>query len=331
MSTSTFRALVAEGARRDYRTDFQDLPHSALPPGDVIVDVAYSSLNYKDGLTVTGRGDIIRVFPMVCGIDLAGTVLESASPEFRTGDQVLCVGQGLGETHWGGYAQRAAVAASALIPVPGGLSPKQSMAIGTAGFTAMLCLMALEHQGLAPGEREMLVTGAGGGVGSAAVALLAAKGYQVAASTGRTELHAYLRDLGATSIVDRASLEEKPPPLAKERWAGGVDTVGGQTLATFLAATAAYGAVAACGLVGGVELPTTVIPFILRNVALLGINSVYAPKALRVEAWDRLAQDMPPRQLEAMTRVEPLSKIKALSDQILAGRTRGRIVIDVNA
>jgi putative YhdH/YhfP family quinone oxidoreductase len=204
------------------------------------------------------------------------------------------------------------------------------MAIGTAGFTAMLSLIALEHQGLQPGEREVLVTGAGGGVGSVAVALLAARGYKVAASTGRTELHDYLRNLGAATIVDRATLAVKVPSLMSERWAAAIDTVGGQTLAAVLAATAAYGAVAACGLVGGVELPTTVIPFILRNVALLGINSVQTPKPLRLRAWDRLSNELPLDKLDTMTTVEPLSKIKDLSEQILAGAIRGRVVIDVN-
>ena len=330
MATETFRAAIAEGVRGDYRTDLRDLPADRLPGGDVLVQVAYSSLNYKDGLAVTGRGDIIRKFPMVCGIDLSGVVLESSSPEFTTGDDVLVVGQGLGETVWGGYSQRARLPASALVPVPAGMSLEQAMAVGTAGFTAMLCLMALEHQGVTPGGREIVVTGAGGGVGSVAIALLAARGYAVAASTGRPELGEYLRDLGAATIIDRATLDEKPPILASERWAGAVDTVGGQTLASVLAATAAYGAVAACGLVGGIQLHTTVVPFILRNIALLGINSVQAPKPLRLEAWARLAKELPPARLAAATRVEPLSSIKSLSEEILAGRIRGRVVIDVN-
>jgi acrylyl-CoA reductase (NADPH) len=331
MPATSFRALLSEGARKDYRTDFRHMTNDALPPGDVLIDIVFSSLNFKDGLAVTGRGDIIRRFPMVCGIDLAGRVIESTSAEFRPGDEVLGIGQGLGELHWGGYSQRARVPAAAILPVPAGLNLKQAMAVGTAGFTAMLSLIALEHQGLQPGDREVLVTGAGGGVGSVAVALLAARGYRVAASTGRPELHAYLRDLGAATIVDRATLAEKTPPLASERWAAAIDTVGGQTLASVLAATAAYGAVAACGLVGGIELPTTVIPFILRNVALLGINSVQTPKPLRIRAWDRISRELPPGKLEAITAVEPLSAIKELSEQILAGKTRGRIVIDVNA
>jgi acrylyl-CoA reductase (NADPH) len=330
MPPTSFRALLSAGVRKNYQTDFKQIPLDELPSGDVLIDVIYSSLNFKDGLAVTGRGDIIRRFPMVCGIDLAGRVVESSSSEFQAGDEVLGVGQGLGETIWGGYAQRARVPASAILRAPTGLPLKQAMAIGTAGFTAMLSLIALEHQGLQPGEREVLVTGAGGGVGSVAVALLAARGYKVAASTGRTELHDYLRNLGAATIVDRATLAVKVPSLMSERWAAAIDTVGGQTLAAVLAATAAYGAVAACGLVGGVELPTTVIPFILRNVALLGINSVQTPKPLRLRAWDRLSNELPLDKLDTMTTVEPLSKIKDLSEQILAGAIRGRVVIDVN-
>ena len=240
----------------------------------------YSSLNYKDGLAITRRGKVIRKFPMVLGVDLAGKVLESNTGEFKAGDEVLVTGQGLGETIWSRYSQLARLLADSLVHVPAGISAMQAMAVGTAGFTAMLGMMALEHNGLRPSEREVVVTGATGGVGSIAVALLAARGYRVAASTGRPELHSWLRDLGATSIVDRAELALKTPPLASERWAGAIDSVGGQTLATVLATTASYGSVASCGLAGGAELLTTVFPFILRNVSLLGINSVQAPKSL---------------------------------------------------
>lgn len=330
MPPTSFRALLSEGVRKNYRTDFKQMTDDALPPGEVLIDVVYSSLNFKDGLAVTGRGDIIKRFPMVCGIDLAGRVVGSTSPEFRAGDEVLGVGQGLGESVWGGYSQRARVPASAILRLPAGLDLKRAMAIGTAGFTAMLSLMALEHQGLQPGEREVLVTGSGGGVGSVAVALLAARGYRVAASTGRVELHGYLRNLGAGTIVDRATLTSKIPLLLSERWAGAIDTVGGQTLATVLAATSANGAVAACGLVGGVDLPTSVIPFILRNVALLGINSVQAPMPTRIRAWDRVSKELPLDKLDLMTTVEPLSSIQDLCERILAGRIRGRVVIDVN-
>jgi putative YhdH/YhfP family quinone oxidoreductase len=330
MPSTSFRALVAEGVRKDYRTDFKQIAFDELPPGDVLIEIIYSSLNFKDGLAVTGRGDILKQLPMVCGIDLAGRVIESTSEEFRAGDEVLGVGQGLGETIWGGYSERARVPATAILRVPPGLSLKQTMAIGTAGFTAMLSVMALEDHGVEPGEREMLVTGAAGGVGSVAVALLAARGYKVVASTGRPELHDYLRKLGAMTVVDRATLADKARPLASERWAGGIDTVGGQTLASALAATAARGAIAACGLVGGVELPTTVLPFILRNIALLGINSVQTPQHVGIRAWDRLSRELPLDKLDAMTTVEPLSRIKDLSARILAGKIRGRVVIDVS-
>ena len=328
---SPFRALIAEGSADRYATHFKDIAADALPPGDLLVDVAYSSLNYKDALAVTGRGKIIRRFPMVCGIDLSGRVLATQSPEFAVGDEIVVVGQGLGETHWGGYSQRARVPADAAVRLPVGLNLKQAMAIGTAGFTAMLSLIALEDHGVAPGDREVVVTGAAGGVGSIAVALLAVHGYKVAASTGRIETHAYLRELGATTIVDRADLAKKGPPLASERWAGGIDTVGGQTLASVIASTAAYGAVAACGLAGGAELSTTVFPFILRNVALLGINSVNPPGPLRARAWERLGDGAFLRKLDTIASLEPLSRIKDLCQQILDAQIRGRVVIDVNA
>jgi acrylyl-CoA reductase (NADPH) len=327
----TFRALIAEGDSKQYSVDFKDVPVSSLPAGEILVQVRYSSLNYKDGLAITRRGKVIRKFPMVLGIDLAGRVLESSTGEFRAGDDVLVIGQGLGETLWGGYSQLARLPADSLIHVPAGISAKQAMAVGTAGFTAMLALMALEHNGLKPSEREVVVTGAAGGVGSIAVALLAARGYKVAASTGRAELHSWLRELGATTIVERAELAQKTPPLAAQRWAGAIDSVGGQTLATVLATTASYGSVASCGLAGGAELSTTVFPFILRNVSLLGINSVQAPKALRMEAWRRLAGELPLARLDAITTLEPLSKVKELSEKIMAGQVRGRIVLDVNA
>ena len=328
---TTFRALIAEGNAKQYAADFKGLTADALPPGDVLIEVAYSSLNYKDGLAVSGRGRIIRRFPMVCGIDLSGRVLATESAEFAIGDEVIVIGHGLGETHWGGYSQLARVGSDAVVKLPAGLTLRQAMAIGTAGFTAMLSLIALEHNGVAPGDREVVVTGAAGGVGSVAVALLAVHGYKVAASTGRPETHAYLRELGAHTIVDRADLSKKSPPLAAERWAAGIDSVGGDTLASVIASTAAYGAVAACGLAGGADLPTTVYPFILRNVALLGINSVDPPRALSARAWERLAHGAFVRKLDSIASLEPLSDIKNLCQQILAGQVRGRVVIDVNA
>jgi acrylyl-CoA reductase (NADPH) len=290
----------------------------------------YSSLNYKDALAVTARGKVIRKFPLVCGIDLAGRVLESSAPDLRAGDEVLAVGQGLGESRWGGYSQRARVAADALIPIPSGLDAKQAMAIGTAGFTAMLSIIALENYGVKPGEKEILVTGATGGVGSVAILLLAGKGYKVAASTGREEFHSYLRNLGAATIVSRAELEQKTGPLASERWGGAIDSVGGQTLSSLIAATSAYGAIAACGMAGGAEFSASVFPFILRNVGLLGINSVNTPKALRKVAWERLARELPLAKLDSISSVEPLSEIVKLSQRLLAGGLHGRVVIDVN-
>jgi acrylyl-CoA reductase (NADPH) len=331
MSSDTFNALIAEGSRDRYTVSMKKLTLDSLPDGQVVIETLYSSLNYKDGLALTGRGKVIRKFPMVCGVDLAGQVMESSSPEFRVGDKVLAVGQGLGETHWGGFSQRARLPADTLLHVPAELTLRQSMIIGTAGFTAMLSLMALEHNGLKPDARDVLVTGAGGGVGSLAVALLSNRGYKVVASTGRPELRPYLLDLGASAIVDRAELQQKTPPLASERWAGAIDTVGGQILASVIASTAAYGAVAACGLVGGADVVTTVFPFILRNVSLLGINSTTTSRSIRVQAWDRLAHELPPHKLEMIASVAPLSKIMQLSEQLLAGGTRGRVVVDVNA
>jgi putative YhdH/YhfP family quinone oxidoreductase len=328
---TTFRALIAEGNANQYVTSFKDLTAEALPPGDLLIEVACSSLNYKDGLAVTGRGRIIRRFPMVCGIDLAGRVIATQSPDFAVGEEVIVVGHGLSETHWGGYSQLARVPADAAVTLPVGLSLQQAMAIGTAGFTAMLSLIALEDHGLVPGDREVVVTGAAGGVGSIAVALLSVHGYKVAAATGRPDTHGYLRDLGASSFVDRADLAKKSPPLAPERWAAGIDSVGGETLASVIASTAAYGAVAACGLAGGADLATTVYPFILRNVALLGINSVDPPQSLSARAWERLAHGAFERKLDSIASLEPLSGIKNLCQQILDGQVRGRVVIDVNA
>jgi putative YhdH/YhfP family quinone oxidoreductase len=268
---------------------------------------------------------------MICGIDLAGTVIESSSPLFRAGDEVLAVGQNLSETVWGGYSQLAKLPAEALVPLPQGLSLQQAMAIGTAGFTAMLALLALEQNGLRPGTGEVLVTGATGGVGSVAILLLAAGGYQVAAATGRPEFRSYLRDLGAKTIVERSELTQKAPPLGSERWAGGIDSVGGAVLANLLATTAGNGSVATVGLAGGSDLATTVFPFILRNVSLLGVNSVQAPKELRMRAWDRLAKQLPLPKLEGITRLEPLSRIKELAEQLLDGKLWGRVALDVGA
>jgi acrylyl-CoA reductase (NADPH) len=325
---SAFPAIVAT---EPGPATLQELTDDQLPDGDVTVAVKFSSLNYKDGLAVTGKGKIIRSFPMVCGIDLAGTVESSDSASFTPGDDVIVTGWGLSETAPGGYTQKQRVKSDWLVKRPDALTLQQTMAIGTAGLTAMLCIIALENNGLTPSaDGEVLVTGAGGGVGSVAVAVLAKLGYQVAASTGRTETHDFLRALGATTIIDRAELATAGKPFDKERWAGAVDTVGSQTLATALAQTRYGGGVAACGLVGGNDLPTTVLPFILRGVSLLGVDSVMCPTPRRVEAWDRLARDLPAALLEELTTVEPMTRVADLAEDILAGRTRGRVVIDTS-
>lgn len=323
----SFPALVARESGGTYQTALEQLTGDDLPQGEVTVDVAYSSLNYKDALAVTGRGKIIRRFPMVAGIDLAGTVMDSTSDDFKKGDRVAGHGQGLGELDWGGYTKRQRVRADAIVKLPDGVSLEQSMQIGTAGFTAMLCVMALEQAGVTPSDRELVVTGAAGGVGSIAVMLLAKLGHKVAASTGRPEEADYFKRLGATSVIDRAQLEKKGGPLQSERWAGGVDTVGGPTLANLYAQTAYEGAVACCGMAGGHELNTTVWPLILRNVSLLGVSSLRTSKPKRIEAWSRLAGDVDMDTLASLSRTEPLSRIHELSEEILAGHVRGRVVI----
>jgi len=330
VGTDRFPAVVASGAGPASTVTLTD---ADLPDGDVTVDVAYSSLNYKDGLAVTGRARIARTFPMVCGIDLAGTVRSSAVDRWRPGDEVVVTGWGLSETHPGGYTQRERLESGWLLPPPPGLDLRRSMAVGTAGLTAMLCVLALEGAGLRPdpGE-EVLVTGAAGGVGSIAVALLSALGHRVVASTGRTELEPYLRDLGAGRVVDRAELAVAPErPLGPERYAGAVDTVGSTTLASVIGQVRYRGAVAACGLAGGSELATNVIPFILRNVALLGVDSVRCPNALRSVAWSRIATDLPAAVLDRVTEVRPMSDIHALAQEILSGSVRGRVVVDPHA
>lgn len=325
---SAFPAIVAT---EPGPATLQELTDDQLPDGDVTVAVRYSSLNFKDGLAVSGKGKIIRSFPMVCGIDLAGTVESSDSPKFRPGDDVVATGWGLSETSPGGYTQKQRVKSDWLVKRPEALTLQQTMAIGTAGLTAMLCILALEDNGLTPDtDGEVLVTGAGGGVGSVAVAVLSKLGYKVAASTGREQTHDFLRGLGAMTIIDRAELATAGKPFDKERWAGAVDTVGSQTLATVLAQTRYGGGVAACGLAGGNDLPTTVLPFILRGVSLLGVDSVMCPTPRRAKAWGRLATDLPTDKLEELTTVEPMTRIADLAEDILAGRTRGRVVIDTS-
>ncbi|HZS91843.1 MAG TPA: MDR family oxidoreductase [Chloroflexota bacterium] len=333
MASDWFQALVLE-RQEDGATKatLKELSPDTLPDGDVDIAVAYSSLNYKDGLAVTGEGRIIRSFPFVPGIDLAGTVLRSESPDYRPGDRVILTGWGIGERHWGGFAQRARVRSEWLVPLPAGLDLRGAMALGTAGFTAMLAVMALEQYGLAPDEREVVVTGAAGGLGSIAVALLAAGGHNVVASSGRAEAHAYLSDLGARQIIDRGVLSAPSKrPMESERWAGAVDTVGGETLAGLLRSMSYQSAIAVCGLAGGHELHTTVYPLILRGVSLLGIDSVMCPQERRRAAWARLAQQMPGHLMDSISQVVPLREVPALSRAILAGQVRGRIVVDVNA
>jgi acrylyl-CoA reductase (NADPH) len=332
MSHETFKALLAEQVDGQTQVAIREVHQDDLPSGDVLVAVAYSTLNYKDGLAVTGQGKVIRKFPMAPGIDFAGNVVESTSPAYKAGDAVVLTGWGVGESHWGGFAQMARVKAEWLVPLAQGLSLKQAMGIGTAGFTAMLCILALEEHGLTPADpREVVVTGAAGGVGSIAVAILAKLGYNVVAVTGRVETHDYLCQLGAKTILDRSVVAKPGKPLESERWAGAVDTVGGDTLAALLPGLVSNGSVAACGNAAGFGLNTTIFPFILRGVNLLGINSVMVPQARRLVAWERLANDLPKEALEVMMQVAPLAQIPELSQQILKGQVRGRVVVDVNA
>lgn len=325
--SDTFRALVAR-AQNDVA--FETKSVSELT-GEVLIDVSFSSLNYKDGLAVTGKGRIVRRFPAIVGIDLAGTVIESSTDEFQPGDRVLGTGQGLGESDGGGYTTRQRVRAQTIVKVPDALSFDDAMRLGTAGLTAMLCLLALEKNDVVPSDREVVVTGAAGGVGSLAVHLLAQRGYKVAALTGRPELERYLRDLGATSIVPRAEVESAKGPLQSERWTGAVDTVGGPILANVYAQTAYGGAVACCGMAASHELNTTVWPLILRNVSLLGVSSLKPSKALRNEAWGRLASGADRKVLATISRTEPLSNIFTLAEEITNGKVQGRVLIDVTA
>ncbi len=327
-----FRALVVEkdeaGATR---ATIQDLPDDRLPPGDVTVAVEYSTLNYKDGLCLGSGGGLVKQWPHVAGIDFAGTVEASDDPRYRPGDRVVLTGWRVGEIHWGGYATRARVKADWLVPLPEGLTTRNAMAVGTAGFTAMLAVMALEEHGLTPASGDVLVTGAAGGVGSVATAILARLGYSVAAVTGRPETEAYLRDLGASRIVPRAELADAPKrPLESETWAGAIDSVGGPMLARVLSQMKMDASVAAVGLAGGAELPTTVIPFIIRGVNLLGINSVFVPYDRRVRAWNRMMTDLPMDRLEGMIRPAVLSDLPDLGRAILKGGVQGRVVVDVN-
>jgi acrylyl-CoA reductase (NADPH) len=329
---ATFRALVLheEGGKVAPRIEAVD--EARLPPGEVTVAVEYSTLNYKDGMILQGIGRLVRNYPHIPGIDFAGTVERSASPEFKPGEKVILTGWRVGEMHWGGYAEKARLKADWLVHRPDGLSASQAMAVGTAGLTAMLAVMALERHGLRPGAGDVLVTGAAGGVGSVATALLSQLGHRVVAATGRPELRDYLTSLGASDLTERAALTAKPSrPLDSERWAGAVDAVGGLTLATILTQLKYRASVAACGLAGGSDLPATVIPFLLRGVNLIGIDSVMCPREERVEAWRRLATGLPLDRLDRMTEIVPLAALPGLAPKILNGEVRGRIVVDVKS
>ncbi len=323
-----FNAVLIERDDRPYRATLTQLEESRLPAGDVTVRIDYSTLNYKDALAITGKAPVVRQFPMVPGIDFAGTVDGSEHPAYRAGDRVLLNGWGVGETHWGGLAQRARVKGDWLIPLPAAFTPRQSMAIGTAGYTAMLCIIALERHGVSPGSGEILVTGAAGGVGSVAVAVLAKLGFRVAAVTGRLAEADYLKRLGAAEILDRASFTAPGKPLAKERWAGAIDVVGGHTLANVCAALRYRGVVAACGLAGGMDFPASVAPFILRGITLAGVDSVMCPRDDRLEAWRRLSQDLDIGRLDLLTGEIGLSQAIDRAGALLEGRIRGRMVVD---
>jgi acrylyl-CoA reductase (NADPH) len=325
-----FKAIVINKDDKGYRAELDQLEESALPAGDVRVRVHYSTLNYKDGLAITGKGPVVRSFPMVPGIDFAGEVLESTSPEFKVGDAVLLNGWGVGEGHWGGLAQQARVKADWLIPLPKGFTAKQALAIGTAGYTAMLCVMALQKHGVKPADGEVLVTGAAGGVGSFAIALLSKLGFTVVASSGRPQEAEYLRSLGAAEVIDRSSLSEPGKPLARERWAAVVDSVGSHTLVNACAATKSEGAVAACGLAQGMDFPGTVAPFILRGVTLYGINSVTVPKAKRIAAYEQLSALVDLKTLEAISHEISLGEAIEYADALMKGTVRGRVIVDVN-
>ncbi|UPW20372.1 oxidoreductase [Agarivorans sp. TSD2052] len=323
-----FKALVLDQVEKSTIANIRQLNDSDLPEGDVVISVSYSSLNYKDGLAITGKGKIVRNFPMVPGIDLTGTVEQSHDPRYKVGDDVVLTGWGVGEGHWGGMSQKASLKADWLVPLPAGLDGKQAMMIGTAGFTAMLCVQALIDAGITPESGEVLVTGASGGVGSVAVCLLATLGYKVAAVTGRVEQNGpLLTQLGASQIIDRSVFEEPARALEKQVWAGAVDTVGSKVLAKVLAQMDYNGAVAACGLAGGFDLPTTVMPFILRNVSLLGVDSVNCPTEKRIKAWQGLAELLPASYYQqACTEIE-LEQVTGYADDITNGKVTGRVVI----
>jgi len=326
-----FKAILIEKAEAGQMAGLVDFDESQLMEGDVTVAVEWSTLNYKDGLAITGKAPVVRRWPMIPGIDLAGTVERSSHKDFKPGDRVVLNGFGLGETHLGGYAEKARVKGDWLVPLPKGITAKEAMEIGTAGYTAMLAVIALERHGIKPDQGPAIVTGAAGGVGSVAIALLAKQGFHVIAATGRAEEADYLKSLGAAEIIDRAELAEPAKPLGKERWAAGVDSAGSHTLANLLSMTKYGGAIAACGLAQGLDLPASVAPFILRGILLFGIDSVQCPQARRREAWNRLATDLDRKKLAAMTTELPLAEVISVAPKILAGKVRGRTLVRVTS
>lgn len=325
-----FKGILIEKDESGYRAAIKEIDEPRLPEGNVTVRVSHSTLNYKDGLAITGKGPVVRKFPMVPGIDLAGTVEESSHPEYKAGDRVLLNGWGVGETHWGGLAQKARLNGDWLIPLPATFSPQQAMAIGTAGYTAMLCVLALERHGVKPTDGEILVTGAAGGVGSVALAILSKLGYSAVAVTGRPQDSDYLKSLGAVEVIERSQFSSPGKPLGKERWAGAVDVVGSHVLANVCATTKYRGVVTACGLAAGMDFPASVAPFIFRGITLVGIDSVMCPRVDRLHAWQRLGSDLDVAKLEGISRVVGLSEVIPLASSLLRGEIRGRVIVDVN-
>lgn len=325
-----FKGILIEKDESGYRAAIKEIDEAQLPEGNVTVRVSHSTLNYKDGLAITGKGPVVRKFPMVPGIDLVGTVEESTHPEYKAGDGVLLNGWGVGETHWGGLAQKARLNGDWLIPLPAKFSPQQAMAIGTAGYTAMLCVLALERHGVKPTDGEILVTGAAGGVGSVALAILSKLGYSAVAVTGRPQDADYLKSLGAVEVLERSLFSSPGKPLGKERWAGAVDVVGSHVLANVCATTKYRGVVTACGLAAGMDFPSSVAPFILRGVTLAGVDSVMCPRVDRLQAWQRLGTDLDIEKLEEISRIVGLSEAIPLASSLLKGEIRGRVIVDVN-
>ncbi|TEW54645.1 oxidoreductase [Psychromonas sp. RZ22] len=325
-----FKGILIEKDEQGYRSSVQDINERVLPEGDVTISVAYSTLNYKDALAITGKGPVVRSFPMIPGIDLVGTVEQSDNDKFKVGDSVLLNGYGVGEVHCGGLAEKARLKSEWLIPLPKAFSPRQAMSIGTAGYTAMLCVIALEKNGITPESGEILVTGANGGVGSFAISILSKLGYTVIASTGRVDQAEYLKKLGATDVIDRAALTEKGRPLAKERWAAAIDSAGSHTLANICASLKYGGVVAACGLAQGMDLPATVMPFILRGVTLAGVDSVMRPTADRVEAWQRLADILDVAVFDDIANEIALDDAITTAEQLISGKVRGRVVVKIS-